>query len=313
MHRRSNTGRCGPRYTSPVNGGVTTRHRLDPALLFDEDGNPEQRFLPVEVVVVPEGLSLSADETRIEVEDEEQYWYGAGQNRQVNSRCLSQFVRLADQPARQIYQFTRRWGLLGLCEHSKPATHRIEDRDDRERPVLLPYRGCTPAPAETIENWRMYSLRFRTFLDVAQRLHRGEPIADAGVWDLIGRPRGFVVRSGHSVRAQRKRFMRAVNLQLAASGVQPILNWNGPEPMIGFGVFGALRTSLFAALSMQLALTVADCKIAICSWCHRTYRPRRRSHSAQANYCTTCRESGVPARVRVQRLRDRRRVPSHPP
>lgn len=296
-----------PWYSCGVNGGVTQRKPLDPALLFDEDGNAEKRFLSVDVVDVPSDIFLSEDATEVAVEDEEQYWYGAEQRRRVDGSCLSRFVALSDASAQQIFQFAKRWGLLGLCDHGKPAAHHIEDRDDRERPMLLPYRGCTPAPAESIERWRIYSRRFLAFLDVAQRLHRGEVITGSEVWDQIGRPHGFASRSLPKLEGQRKRFMRAVNLQLASVGIQPILRWNGPEPVMEFGVFGALRTSLLAALSMQLALTVSDCKFAICSSCHKTYRPARRTHVNQSNYCTACRNAGVPGRVRVQRLRDRRR------
>jgi hypothetical protein len=59
---------------------------------------------------------------------------------------------------------------------------------------------------------------------------------------------------------------------------------------------------------MQLAMTVADCKNAICSGCHTTYRPHRRPHAQQSNYCPSCRSTGVDVRVRVQRLRDHRRA-----
>jgi hypothetical protein len=258
-------------------------------------------------VDVPSDILLSEDATQVAVEDEEQYWYGAEQRRRVDGSCLSRFVALSDASAQHIFQFAKRWGLLGLCDHGKPAAHHIEDRDDRERPMLLPYRGCTPAPAESIERWRIYSRRFLVFLDVAQRLHRGEVITDTEVWDQIGRPHGFASRSLSKLEGQRKRFMRAVNLQLASVGIQPILRWDRPEPVMEFGVFGALRTSLLAALSMQLAITVGDCKFAICSSCHKTYRPPRRTHVNQSNYCTACRNAGVPGRVRVQRLRDRRR------
>jgi hypothetical protein len=89
--------------------------------------------------------------------------------------------------------------------------------------MLLPYRGCTPAPAESIERWRIYSRRFLVFLDVAQRLHRGEVITDTEVWDQIGRPHGFASRSLSKLEGQRERLMRAVNLQLASVGIQPIL------------------------------------------------------------------------------------------
>jgi hypothetical protein len=243
------------------------------------------------------------------VPDEEDYWYGVGEERHVTPTCLSQFIQLVERPTSRVLQFARQWGLLGLCDHGKPATHRLEDRDGRERSILLGYDGCTPAPAEPISIWRTYSERFRTIVQVAQRLHRGEQITDDAVWENMGRPlRSYVAgRSRHTVPYQRKRLARSVNLQLASSALQPIVRWDGGEPKITFGVFGAVRTSLLAALVMQLAMTVADTKIAICAFCHKTYRPSRRTHVGQTNYCVPCRKAGIDARIRVQRLRDRRR------
>ena len=279
-------------------------------LLFDEDGNPEQRFLPLDVVVVPRLITLSGNDEWLEVEDDEEYWHGIGRARQVTTDTLSRFIQLADQPVARIFQFAKQWGLLGLCKHDQPATHHLEDRNGHERPVLLPYDGCTPEPVESISAWRTYSRRFRTFLEVGQLLHRGESIPDTAVWKHLGDPhRAFYVgRSRDSLHNQKERFARAVNLQLAAAAVQPIVQWGRLEPSIHFGVFGAVRTSLFAALSMQLAFTVSDCKIAICAACHQTYRPARRAHRGQRGYCSECRHAGVDVRVRVQRLRDRRRV-----
>lgn len=283
---------------------------IDAELLFDESGNLTKRFLPVDQVIVPGDIALTTDETSLEVEDDEAYWQDIGQERQVTPRALEQFVKLAEQPSARILQFARRWGLLGLCSHRQPATHHLDDRDGQERFVLIPYRGCTPASAEPVADWRKYSRQFRAFIEVAQRLHRGEPIADETVWQILGRPyRGY--SSGgttNSIPRERARFARAINLQLAASGIQPIIHWVQGGPSVGFGVFGPVRTTLFAALVMQLTFAVSDCKIAICSGCHATYRPRRRTHAKQANYCVSCRAAGVDVRVRVQRLRDRRRA-----
>ncbi len=284
--------------------------RVNPELLFDENGNIEKRFLPLDHIVVPTTILLSDDEARLEVEDEEAYWHEVGEERQVFPNVLYQFIRLSEQSPARILQFARRWGLLGLCEHGLPATHHVDDRDGQERVVLIPYGGCTPAPAESIVHWRTYSSRFRTFIETAQRLHRGETIADGGLWDIIGRPyRGYFIGGArNSLSRQKQRFARAVNIQLAASGIQPVIHWNRGEPVVGFGVFGVVRTSLFSALAMQLALTVTDCKVAICSGCHTTYRPQRRTHAGQMNYCVDCRNAHVDVKARVQRLRDRRRA-----
>lgn len=281
----------------------------DTMLLFDEDGNEERRFLPLDLVTVPTGVALS-NETMLEVADEEEYWHGLGKPRHVTARTLSEFVKLSEQPVVRIAQFARQWGLLGLCEHEKPATHRLEDRNGEERSVLFPYEGCTPSPAESVTVWRRYSDRFRKFIEVAQRLHRGEAVADDAIWATLGHPlRGyFVDGSRTSPIYQKRRLARAVNLQLAASGIQPTLRWDGNAPTIGFGVFGAIRTSLFSALTMQLALVVSDCKIAICTSCHQTYQPTRRTHPGQSNYCIACRAAGADVKARVQRLRDRRRA-----
>ena len=202
------------------------KNRMDTDLLIDEEGNPEKRFLPLDVVIVPDEIELSSDSTVLEVSDEEEYWYGIGAERQLTAGCLSQFIQLTDEPPRRILSFAQRWGLLGLCSHGQPATHKVESREGRERSVLIPYGGCTPAPEERISDWRALSRRFRTIVEVGQQLHRAEPVADDAVWESIGRPRRvFVVGgSGDSLPYQKRRLARAVNLQLSASGIQPILS-----------------------------------------------------------------------------------------
>jgi len=258
--------------------------------------------------MVPSDIELTPDEEWLYVSDGEAYWQGVGEARDVTAAAFAQFVQLSDQPVRRIAQYAMRWGMLGLCEHRKPATHRVEDRDGLDRSSLLPYGGCSPADTENIADWRAYSRRFQTFIEIGQQLHRGEEVSDDSAWDVIGRPRGgWSVGKGTALRRQRRRLARALNLQLLSSGIQPIVEWDGPAPSITFAVFGGVRTSLFAALCMQLAQAVTHSKIAICSSCRQTYRPARRSHPGQANYCTVCRKAGIPVRVRVQRLRDRRR------
>jgi len=274
--------------------------------LSGDDGNLIKRFLPIDRVVVPEIL-LSDDAESLYVADGEAYWHGFGDPVAIGARTLSEFIRLADKPPARVHHFAEQYGLLGLCEkHALPFAH---DRSPLRSINLsnivsmVPDYRCTPAEEERIEDWKDYSRRFRKILRIWQRLRTGATVATAD-WNEIG-VSGWQSRNRDTPVNDPKRLLaRAVNRLFLACGIHPVITWDA-EPFIGFGSHD--RMTLFAALTMQLAMAIADCKVAVCSECHRTYTPRRRAHRGEANYCPRAECQRASVRNRVQRLRDRRR------
>jgi len=290
------------------------RHGSDEALRGDDgnlealrgdDGNLMETFLPIDRVAVPEVL-LSDDAESLYVADDEAYWYEAGEPVTISVRTLSEFIRLADEPSTRVHHFANRYGLLGLCEkHALPYAH---DRSPLRSinlsstvSLALDYR-CTSAVEERIEDWRYYSRRFRKILEIRQCIWIGETVA-AAEWKEIGVSVWSLNRSA-TIDKQKRFLAHAVNTLFLACGIHPVITWDA-EPFIGFG--SRDRMTLFAALTMQLAMTIADCKIAVCSECHSTYTPGRRAHRGEANYCPRAKCQRASVRNRVQRHRDRQR------
>jgi hypothetical protein len=122
------------------------------------------------------------------------------------STMLRNFMALADDKPKTL-RFARRWGLLGLCHHRLPATHRSSHRlsqihlavgevdapadagvgrlgdrvlSEEARtwldavPDIPP---CREAGSESLEDWWFWSRHAAAVVTCAERLRRGEPCA----------------------------------------------------------------------------------------------------------------------------------------
>ena len=80
----------------------------------------------------------------------------AGRLRPLPKDLLARFVKLQDASDSAIHRFAVRWGLLGLCEHGWPASHKS---------------SCGAADSEPTEAWRTWAsgahLLWKTGSDVA--------------------------------------------------------------------------------------------------------------------------------------------------
>jgi len=170
--------------------------------------------------------------------------------------------------------------LLGLCEHGMPFAHdppAIETLDLRPGASLVPSYRCQPAPEERVADWRRLAWRFCRIMNIHQRVTSGELVAEHE-WREIGVCR----RPPLTPLAQHPALGILINRQLRTSGIHPVVTCS-PSPMLTFGSYE--RMTLFAALTMQLAMVIVDCRDAICSSCHERYQPERRPHAGQPNYC----------------------------
>lgn len=270
--------------------------------LYNDRGEPVRRFLPIAEVWVSD-VELSEDASRLLVPDYRAYLDGEGRKTTISERCFLAFVNLAEAPPDKILGFARKWGMLGLCKHGEPAAgHGLRRRRIRpEKSGSTPLR-CNVYASEALEDWRWFASQFRVVLELAAALRERRVSGTSGLWERLSIPSySYVI--GNEGQKRKRRLVGVVNTLLAASAIQPFVSWN-KVPTLHFGCRGG--TTLFAALTFELAMAVSRCRVAFCSYCHQGYEPLRRPRDGEANCCEDCK--GRANAERVRRFRQRKRV-----
>ena len=104
---------------------------------------------------------------------------GGGPLASAAEDCLGEFIRLDETsdeefPAR-VLALAQRWGLLGICCHRKPSSHRIDRRCYPLGSFGSYANPATVSPWEPIEAWRRYSRQLRAILNIAVDLQLDRP------------------------------------------------------------------------------------------------------------------------------------------
>jgi len=249
---------------------------------------------------------------------------------------LDDFLGLSRGRPEDILSFARRYGPLYLCGHQIPACHAI----DRERAalqgpldaavrgaalrqeldpdqLLVPgeysparFDGCPPTRREPLSVWWRYRDRIEAVVQIAARLHRGEP-GPSDAWKVLLSGPGIgaaIQRLAHERTAGdvvRERYGVTVKVRglMLEAGVTIGFDWSAERPEItvdGVGALGAIVRELPFAIAKQNGFE-------ICTACGLPYTPPRRG----SKYCLNpeCKaESGRAASRRsAQRRRERER------
>lgn len=218
---------------------------------------------------------------------------------------LERFVRLADGEDADLVGFVEQWGFLELCEdHALPWRHDPTCATERREAGRLPCR-------EPVAAWRRISRQYRAALAVGAALHRGKGPRESD-WHLLWPPEQgfpFDILAGlvrfEDRDAERSGLARFVDRQLRIAGSRPVVTWAGGQerPDIRIGGDG-----LSQVLARELALTLARLDgLAVCDGCGNPYAPERKPRADRRSFCETCREAGVPARLRKRDQRARKR------
>ena len=216
---------------------------------------------------------------------------------------LDAFVRIRD--GKDIVRFARRYGVLGICEHGRPAAHsRACDPLGREE-----YRWWDP-----IDRWLAYVAQARAILDIAAKLYREKPVKPAD-WQPLDELVSWLYPEGFSHEIQdhptwnNPRFQRAhVSVAVAAwvdlADARPRLTWRDEKPSILLRPDRRVWT--FGVLAVQLMMAVGRAHaIALCDGCGQPYlRLNRAPQRGRPNYCPECRgKVAAMLRKRAQRAR----------
>jgi hypothetical protein len=180
----------------------------------------------------------------------------------ANSSLLLSFAGLHKKKDSQILQFSRKWGVLCLCEHGVPAWHIGNQCLPLGDHVFLNDRNTEP-----ITLWRKYSLEAYKMLEEAARIYRD--IEEDQVSD-----------DRYEIWNRQVLLAKRVQGWLDQAGVKVEYFWWQDKQKVIMGT-----PSLFAALAVQLMSLVSGKGLAICSNCGKIYIPSRTPRRDQRNYC----------------------------
>jgi len=242
---------------------------------------------------------------------------------------LARFVGLAEAPPEEILAFARRWGLLEICRHGRPAWH---------YPSCRPCEDIAPSGRtqwEPIGAWHRYARLAKELLEIAADLADGlqppaarwqavqsalEPEnlqATCGErFDLLDEP--WLDAAAGYLDELRWRIAQGEPLQALAACLRIWLRYGNVETLARVGPTGALDLSLesdglVGRLALQLFSVIAGrtgvyrCDVPDCG---RLIAPARKPQAGRAHYCERHSAAGRAAkRAWWNRNKSRYRVP----
>lgn len=291
------------------------RVKWEEAAFVRENGTLER---PVkDLWQVPPGIELVGDRLvwprRRRVDEETFVRSGPG--------LLDGFMKLGDAPAEQILAFARRWGVLGICVHGAPASHRPPSVPfDPAVPSCMPQQLENGDYYESLISWRYFASATQALVNIAARLQNGGVGASAdwrtvyqGSPPLPGDSRDFWDESRRHREVDVLTLCERVNDWLQMGNVSPALSafmWlskGTPELQLGSPCYYG---ALFGAIALQLALVIGRSDgLATCDACGNVYIPSRRPNPNRRSFCSKC---GLKAAWRFAARDHRRREPTTP-
>lgn len=205
---------------------------------------------------------------------------------------LKRFIKLTD--GHDVLAFARRWGVLGVCTHDKPRTHRatpsifpFDDRDSRaEEPICYPRGWFQGECSEPIGVWLRYARQALAMLSIAAALRGRTPPAKEDWQVLYGIDPNFAQYD--FARDAEAWLEHVLNQWLVLADARPHVVLR-PKPHIVF------VDSLFGAITLQLIGALGSTRPSeVCSGCQSIYIPaKRRPKTGYRRYCPQCRRAGV--------------------
>ncbi len=267
------------------------------------DDPASEQLAPLAPWVLPERVAIEGDWLV--------YWPGERRTTGPGGGMLREFVDLAGAQLAAVERYAYRWGPLGLCkEHRLPHTHTAPSRFVAQQfGGLAAHREpCAPSVrlhgggwqfSEPLSAWQSYARQARALLNIAARLHDGNP-GERKDWKVLyegfgvvpsARPRGIAL-----VLWERARLALFVSIWLELGNVRPVLTWWDEAAWVLAGP-GLPGFGLFPALAVQLSLAVSATRgFATCSACGVWYPTGRQPAAGRRRYCDKCRADKVPMR-----------------
>lgn len=252
---------------------------------------------------------------------------------------LTCFLNLAEAEDEQILAFAERWGVLGLCDHGMPHTHRpfapynVTDVQYREGepengpngavnlPIVVTVLSDWCRPRGWVECggaggheppslWRNYSRLAAVIVKTIAALHEDGAQAK--------RPRAEVeyLRSGALVEYEKAAEVPvgwidldgAISRWLGMGDVRQFLRLRDATVTVQLGThcIDGSTCGLFGALAVQLLMSAAGGGgLAFCEACKEFSNPESKPRSGVRWFCHECREKGAPRKFAARDYRRR--------
>lgn len=210
---------------------------------------------------------------------------------------LDRFQRISR--GADVVEFARAFGTVGVCLHQQPSSHQA---------------GCRPLGwpnvVEPIDTWLDFAGKARALIQLAADLQQPSLTRTERrrLWSIVD-PADEVLADFHEdvLRRRGAQFMVGMVVRdwLEIGNARPTLVW-APSTRAK-PTFELTAGGTFGQLAVQLAITIAGAHdIAICDGCRLSYaREGRRPQRGRKNYCSPCRDVGIPERNRKRAQRDR--------
>jgi hypothetical protein len=230
---------------------------------------------------------------------------------------FERFLGLASASETAIARYATKWGMLFICEHGLPASHKAHEHDGSGGCPLI-----TRSPNEywePIARWRHFSRQAKAILSIAGRLTVDERPGRKEDWRVIFEDQILWQPWDPGVDVDRLMLRSVINEWLSMGRVRLEFDFSGSASV---ALVRPRGSGLFGALAVQLALAVGKSNgIGTCDGCGGEYSPvERRPKAGQRKFCKKCRVKGIPKklahedyRTRQKELRNGRINRSKPP
>lgn len=250
-----------------------------------------------DAVSVPKEIHLEGDEIRWNPQNPD----FATKDVDESEKLLFSFANLVLVGPEAILDFARNWGVLGLCGHGLPATHKAS---------LVSPSGvaanftCQPTGKESIEQWQEYARRVRALINVAAQVNK-EDVVDSEDWLVLGVREESQPKEISSSQAL---IEDIANGLLDLADVRPRIGLNPAKIKISYPADSSLFGLLAIRVAQNVARTTAPLICSSCGELHNLESPDRRPRAGERSYCFFCR--GYAARRDASRDYRRRKKKS---
>jgi hypothetical protein len=238
------------------------------------------------------------------------------------SDLLERFLDLRTASGSKLHRFARRYGPLGIFQWFGGP---VSPNPETALANLIKQRNI-----ELCEMWRYFATVMGALLRIAKSLYSNSP-GDPKDWNLIADHPSLLEGHEHiagtafsaeewwimgtlfwkdclptTTREARLGLTAYMDHLLGLGKIGPVFDWasRSDRPQVLYA-----GNSLLSYLVLQLCLRMAKIDgYAFCDHCGKLYEPQRLPRSDRRNFCPTCQDNGISARLADRKRREKERI-----